>query len=178
MRTSIPILLLLTTAFAAGTAHADAAQDALTEFAKCAGIADAAQRLKCYDDAARPKSAPGPAPQQRQPPGTTVETFGLPRPPAPVTKAEDFGKPSPPPEPKEITRITSSVVEFGKTPYGKAIFTLANGQVWRQLDADSSDVLMPAVGSEMKVTIEVGFFNSYNLTIDGRNGLIKVMRLK
>jgi hypothetical protein len=173
---------MLTTAFAAGQVHADAAQDALTEFAKCAAITDSAQRLKCYDDAARAKSAPAapapPAAAPAKPAGTQAEKFGLPAPPVPVTKVEQFGKPEPPPPEPEITQITSSVIEFGKTPYGKAIFTLANGQVWRQLDADSSDVLIPAVGSTMKVTIERGFFNSYNLIIDGRNGLIKVTRLK
>ena len=30
----------------------------------------------------------------------------------------------------------------------------------------------------MKVTIETGFLNSYNLTIQGQGGLIKVNRLK
>jgi len=30
----------------------------------------------------------------------------------------------------------------------------------------------------MKVTIATGIFNSYDLTVEGRNGLIKVRRLK
>ena len=30
----------------------------------------------------------------------------------------------------------------------------------------------------MKVTVETGWLGSYNLTIEGRNGLIKVTRLK
>jgi hypothetical protein len=30
----------------------------------------------------------------------------------------------------------------------------------------------------MKVTIETGFLGSYNLTIEDRNGLVKVSRLK
>ena len=30
----------------------------------------------------------------------------------------------------------------------------------------------------MKVTIERGWLGSYNLTIEGRNGLIKVFRIK
>ena len=89
---------------------------------------------------------------------------------------EEFGKP--PPEPKGITEITSDVLEFAKTPYGKALFILDNGQVWRQLDADSTNVLAPPAGTKMKVTIEVGVFGSYNLTIQGRNALIKVTRLK
>jgi hypothetical protein len=39
-------------------------------------------------------------------------------------------------------------------------------------------VLDPPQGKTMKVVIERGFLGSYNLTIEGRNGLIKVTRLK
>jgi len=70
------------------------------------------------------------------------------------------------------------VLEFAKTPFGKAVFILDNGQVWRQLDADSSNVLEPRAGTKMKVTIEVGVFGSYNLSVEGRNGIVKVTRLK
>jgi hypothetical protein len=39
-------------------------------------------------------------------------------------------------------------------------------------------VFAPPAGTTMKVTIEVGFLGSYNLTIAGRNPLIKVSRLQ
>lgn len=171
-------------AFAAGTARADDARDALAGFVKCADIADAAKRLECFDAAtARGKAtlaSPPPPVQSAQPPKekSLLEWFGLSRPSQP-TKPEDFGKP-PAPEPAatEITQISDAVLEFAKTARGKAIFILQNGQVWRQLDADSTEVPAPAPGKTMKVTIEVGAFASYNLTIEGRNGLIKVTRLK
>ena len=162
---------------AASQAYADAARDALQELAKCADIANPADRLKCFDAAIpRAKSALATPPTEIKEPTVTVETFGLPQPEKPVVKVEEFGKP--PPEPKGITEITAATIEFGKTPRGKALFILDNGQVWRQLDADSTDVLPPQLGSVMKVTIETGVFGSYNLTIEGRNGLIKVTRLK
>src|SRR5215472_669391 len=176
MRNSISMLLAVWVAFAAAPAWADAVRDALIEMAKCADIADSAERLKCFDAAApRAKNALA-APEKLKEQTVTVENFGLPRPEAPATKAEDFGKP--PPEPKGITEITSTVLEFAKTPFGKAVFILDNGQVWRQLDADSSNVLEPRAGTKMKVTIEVGVFGSYNLSVEGRNGIIKVTRLK
>jgi len=78
----------------------------------------------------------------------------------------------------EINQITSTVIEFALTPRGKALFVLENGQVWRQLDADDTRVLPPDPGRPMKVTIEIGFMESYNLLIEGRNALIKVRRLK
>jgi hypothetical protein len=177
MRNSISVLLAAWAALAAAPACADAVRDALVELAKCADIADAAERLKCFDAAApRARSAlaaPAEKPGEEK---VTVENFGLPAQSKPVTKTEDFGKP--PPEPKGITEITSSVLEFAKTPFGKAVFILDNGQVWRQLDADSSNVLEPRAGTKMKVTIEVGVFGSYNLSIEGRNGMVKVTRLK
>jgi hypothetical protein len=176
MRNSISVLLALWAALAAAPACADAVRDALIEMTKCAEIADAAERLKCFDTAApRARSALA-APEKPKEETVTVENFGLPSPEKPATKVEDFGKP--PPEPKGITEITSTVLEFAKTPFGKAVFILDNGQVWRQLDADSSNVLEPRAGTKMKVTIEVGVFGSYNLSIEGRNGMVKVTRLK
>ena len=172
--------LLLLTALAAGPAHADPARDALAEIAKCAEIADAAERLKCFDAAMpRAKSAlaePAPAPEASS--KSLLEWFGFSRPQKPVTKAEDFGKAPTPAAPVELNEVTATVTEFAKTARGKAIFILDNGQVWRQLDADGTELPYPLKGASMKVTIEIGVFSSYNLTIEGRNGLIKVTRLK
>jgi len=70
------------------------------------------------------------------------------------------------------------VVDFAKTPRGKALFILDNGQVWRQLDGDDVVVHDPLPGKTMKVKIEMGFLENYNLTIEGRNALIRVRRLK
>lgn len=173
------ILVLCAALFAAGSARADVARDALTEITKCAEIADSSERLKCFDAAvARARSAlAAPAPEASK--KGFLEWFGFSRPEKPVTKAEDFGKPPPEAEPgSEITTITAKVIEFATNPYGKAIFFLDNGQVWRQLDADSTVVREPRAGTTMKVTIEMGALGSYNLTIEGRNALIKVSRLK
>ena len=177
------LVLASTLMFVAGTAHADDARDALAEFLKCADIADSVKRLECFDAAtARGKAtlaSPAPPVQSAQPPKekSLLEWFGLSK-PSQATKPEDFGKPAPEPATTEITQISDTVLEFAKTARGKAIFILQNGQVWRQLDADSTEVLAPAPGKTMKVTIEVGVFGSYNLTIEGRNGLIKVNRLR
>ena len=170
--------LLMLALLAAVPAHADPARDALAEVARCADIADATDRLKCFDAAmARVKSAlASPAPEA--PTKSLLEWFGFSRPPTPVTKPQDFGKPPPEPVPEELNEIASPVLEFAKTARGKAVFILENGQVWRQLDSDTTAVLDPARGTKMTVKIERGFLGSYNLTIDGRNILVKVSRLK
>jgi hypothetical protein len=175
------ILLLLSIAlFVVGPARADPARDALVEIAKCADISDSSERLKCFDAAVpRAKSALAtPAPQAAEKRGF-LDWFGFGSPQKPVTKTEDFGKSAPEPGPGgEITEITATVIEFAKTPRGKSVFILDNGQVWRQLDADRTEVRDPAPDTKMKVTIETGALGSYNLTIEGRNAMIKVTRLK
>lgn len=120
---------------------------------------NASERLKCYDAAA------------------DHQGFGLPPPREPVTRSEEFGKP-PPARPPEINEISATVVEFARSARGRAIFVLDNGQTWRQLDGDSSEVRDPEGGKPMRVAIAIGALESYNLTIEGRAGLVKVRRLK
>jgi hypothetical protein len=169
--------------FTACSAQADATRDALLEIAKCADIADSAERLKCFDAAIpHARNALAPSPQKAEDDGGILRWFGFARPNKPVVKPEDFGKPPAPapaaPENKELTELSAGVVEFAKTSRGRAGFILDNGQVWKQLDSDSTDVLAPPTGTTMKVTIEVGFLGSYNLTMNGSAKLYKVTRLK
>jgi len=174
----LPVLALLAL-LAATAAHADPAHDALAEVAKCADLSDAGERLRCFDAAmARVKSAlAAPAAAPETPTKSLREWFGFSR-PQPVTKPEDFGKAPPEPAPDEINEVASPVLEFARTPRGKAVFILENGQVWRQIDSDTTVVPDPDRGNAMKVKIERGFLGSYNLSIDGRNILVKVNRLK
>ena len=133
-------------------ASADSAREALNETARCAAITDPAERLSCFDAAAvQAKGALAPQPA-------------------------DFGRPAP--KPAEVPQLTAGVREFWKTGRGLAVFVLDNGQTWRQLEADATQILDPAPGTSFKVTIERGLLNSYNLTIDGRNGLIRVRRVQ
>jgi len=171
----------------AGTAWADADRDVLKEVAKCAEIASAADRLKCFDAAvpqaqaalAQPE-APVQTAQTTQSEGESegglMSWFGFEK---PVTKTEDFGKPQPKVEgPKGITQINAVVAEFARTPTGKVLLILDNGQIWRQTDGDVAVMQDPGKGEQIKVAIEKGFFGSYDLTVEGRNGIIKVRRVK
>lgn len=171
-------------------AHADPARDALAKVAKCADVAAAIERLQCYDQAAAEAktaiSTPVEAvPQQQtaaaEEEGGILSWFGL-EGKKPVTKPEEFGKPPAAPAavagPKEITEISSSVVELARNAYGRSIFILENGQVWKQIDGDSTEVRDPSKGEAMKVTIEKSLFGSFSLSIEGRRGIVKVRRVK
>lgn len=114
-------------------------------------IPDAGARLQCFDHAA-------PAAKEALAP-----------------KAAEFGKPQPQ---KELDQIVATVRELSRTARGRTLFVLDNGQTWRQLDGDDAQVTEPAAGNPMKVTIARGFLGNYNLTIEGRNGLIRVRRLE
>ena len=143
------VLLLLVSASAL-LGGAAHAQVAGDALRACADIGDASERLKCYDAAAHPN---------------------------PAARQDEFGKP-PPPRPGELTQISAGVLELGRTARGRALFVLDNGQTWRQLDGDDSQVHDPAPGRQLRVTIEKGAFDSYNLMVDGRNGLTKVRRVR
>jgi hypothetical protein len=163
---------------ALGAARADPLRDALTDVAKCTEIAAAGERLQCFDAAAaRGKSALAAPPQAAREERSLLDWFGFARPAKPVRKPEEFGKTQAEDPGKELNEITAGVRELAKTSGGKAIFFLDNGQTWRQIDADSTFVVDPPAGTKLNVTIERGWLNSYNLIIDGRNGLIKVNRL-
>lgn len=173
-------------------AKADSASDLLAQVAKCADIAAAVERLDCYDKAAAAAktamySAPAPAPSQQT--ATAEQTnedeeggllgwFGLG--PRPATKPEDFGKPPAPvmAGPKEITEISSNVIELAKNAYGRSVFVLGNGQVWKQVEGDQTEVRDPGRGEAMMVTIEKGLLGSYSLRVKGRTGIVKVRRVK
>jgi len=171
---------IIVSLFIASLAHADPARDALAEVAKCADVADSPERLKCFDRAAAlVKSALAPPSQPAAGTRSFLDWFGFSKPPAPPQTPAEYGKTAPPPTtPEGITGITANVLEYARTPRGLSVFILDNGQIWRQLEGDTSVVRDPVPGTPMKVTIENGFLGSYNLTIEGRNGLIKVTRLK
>ena len=145
-------LMVFVCAIWAPSVWADAARDALSEIAQCTSIADSVARLRCFDRV---------APRAKD---------------ALVPKAEDFGRP--PPRPPEVDQLTATVRNLTKTARGRAVFVLDNGQTWRQLEGDDGTVPDPASGAGLKVTIERGAFGSYNLTIEGYKGVIKVRRLE
>ncbi len=141
--------------FAPGeSVRADVTGDTLADIAKCSTIEDSMARLRCFDRVA-PRARAALAPQ-----------------------AEDFGKPPAVARP-EVEQLTASVRELSRTLRGRAIFALDNGQVWRQIDGDDTQIPDPNAGDPpLKVTIAKGLFGSYNLTIEGRNGLVKVRRIE
>lgn len=183
------VLSLAVCAVATLPAMATPAADALNAVAKCAEISGTAERLQCFDSAAvgakqvldnARKQAE--AEQQPDSEGGLLAFFGFSPEEKPITKPEDFGKNvslGPDPNaPKEITEISSKVVEFAQNAHGKSIFILDNGQVWRQIDGDTTEFYYREKDGPMQVTIEKGLLGSFSLKVEGKSGSLKVRRVK
>lgn len=56
--------------------------------------------------------------------------------------------------------------------------TLANGQVWRQVDGDTDHAHWTGPAARYVVRITHGFLGSFNFRIAGQPGLYKVLRVQ
>jgi hypothetical protein len=160
-------------AAAALAAVAEAAPDLQTMIGQCAAKPDGKERLACYDAIAQrlgtghAAATPGPA---AAPPTAAVQ-----RQPEAQFGAESLKKEARAGQPQQLDEIHGAIAKLTFSPTGRAIVTLDNGQVWRQVEGDS-DRFKGKQGE--KATIARAILGSYNLTVEGRNQLIKVQRVR
>lgn len=142
-----------------------AAQD---DVLKCLGITDDAARLACYDrTVAALRAAPPPpvapaAPAPAAPVVSREQAFGAERIDRPRSASE------------EPEAITAKLASLSQQVVDRYTFTLDNGQVWTQVVARS--VVNAKPGRVVK--IEKAVMGSFNMTIEGVSGIIKVRRVK
>jgi hypothetical protein len=200
-----PAAILTVFLFAVLPAHAG--DDLATAISKCAALNDNTARLVCYDKIAGRPTTIEVTPQtqvQAAPPAQTAASappaknegeswFGIAdwfgsdkASPAVQTTPKQFGSenlPSPPvapgtPTPSEpLDHITATLSDFAYNPYGRFVAFLDNGQIWQQLEADTGQARF-SKSKKDQVTISRGLIGSYNLVIEGHNGLYKVKRIK
>lgn len=160
--------MILAAGLAALTANAsaDPAGDVLFELRTCQGLGDSA-RLACFDrvlarhDTTAPMRA---APAAEPKPAADFGADSLPA--KKINEAADRD------EPDEI-KVVVKDVSF--TSNGHFVLTLENGQVWQQASADKQRFWGKAGDT---IAVSHGFFTTYNLTIEGRTGLYKVIRVR
>jgi len=155
-----------------GWAAAVHAAEPLSRVLACRTLTEADARLACFDretahlDEKTPSTgalAPVPPPPALNP----TQQFGLPE--RAVAKQEvAAGVRS-----ADAERVQAHIVNVGQTVNGRAILTLDNDQVWRQLAADID--LMAKPGDA--VTISRGVFGSYWLQMQLGRGT-KVTRVR
>jgi hypothetical protein len=81
------------------------------------------------------------------------------------------------PGPVPLDHITVPVAKVGKNAIGRFIVTLENGQIWRQIDADTGVAHFHRDRTDT-VTITRGFLEAYSLKIEGLSGTYQVKRIK
>lgn len=159
---SLPALILC-------LAAASAAANADNGLQRCAKLVDDVARLACYDGLAKqPVTTAGqalPAPGQTPP----RDDDGA----APATgPGQEHVQPA---RTVEDAEYTAALLGVGENNYGRLLFELDNGQVWRQLD--SRFVALPDA-FPAEVTITKGLLGSFNLRIGDDGRRIKVRRVK
>jgi hypothetical protein len=148
------------------------AAEPLAGLLACRTLSDAAARLACFDretaaleaKVAAPAAAAAPRPVPRLDP---TGQFGLPE--HTVAKQEVAAGTRAVDAPK----IEAHILQLSKTANGRAIFTLDNAQVWRQLVADVDVLAIPGDA----VIISRGALGSYWLQTKSKRGC-KVTRLR
>jgi len=72
--------------------------------------------------------------------------------------------------------IHSSIVKVSGGAGSKKTYTLANNQVWKQIETDS--LFIPKKNPNPKITIKPKSMGSWSLYIDGLSRSVKVRRIK
>lgn len=186
--------LALTALLVLALPQAGQAQDPLAaQLRQCMTVFGAVERLSCYDRvahsanpvatapaaAAPPQQMAQPAPMQMPQPAPPA-AFGYNNTPSRQTTPEQFGAenvPRPAAAPRPINAIAAAATEIHFTLQGRFVVTLANGQVWQQIEGD---VAVPNLRRRIArtVTIRRGALGSYNLTFSDQHGVFKVDRVR
>jgi hypothetical protein len=191
------LLAALLPIFLSGADAAPVAAQTLPEqLQRCFKVYGVMDRLACYDEVARgvagntaisrpaaPAMPANPATAAALPPRlnqaqpgfgynasapsrqTTPQTFG----------SENIQRPTAPAG--TVDSITVAVTGYSFTPQGRFILTLANGQVWQQIEGDVGQPQLKTKHAR-NVTISRGLLGSYNLSFSDQTGRFKVDRTR
>ena len=176
MKSLNSVCLAATVIAFASVSEQASAQGLASSLMECRDISDNSDRLACFDalasglntsDVMADASAAVAPPQ---PVLTPEERFGADD--LPATEEEKR-------EEEKLKSLAASVVDIARNGRGKYVVVLANGQVWRQLSADTSKLRIPKSGAEgLDVEIKRRSLGSHSLYLNGENRGIRVERIK
>jgi len=145
------------------SAHADS-----SDIDHCTRIEDATQRLACYDELFQESSVNHPENAEAEPAATEL--------PRESTAVAEFGAEQIVQPPIEF--VEARLVGDFKGWTGQTVFTLDNGQVWRQTKNYIRNYKPKSPIPQARVTISKGMMGSYNLRVEGIKRIVQVKRIK
>lgn len=180
------IRLLALSLFLGGyTAVPAAAQESLQSgLDKCAAIRNAAERLFCFDSLAAGKESTPPTASSggAQAAATSASSGTAPaaaarqtRPPVSQRDNDDSGFGLELANQRSGPQSLTSRYDGTFTGWtGDTVFTLENGQVWKQVETDR----LSFSAERPVITIRRGWFGAFYLKVEGANKQIRVKRIK
>ena len=69
------------------------------------------------------------------------------------------------------------VLNINRAPHGNLIVELENGQRWRQLDSDNTQIVIPTTTSALTANVKQSIFGSVSMAINGSGRPFKVSRI-
>lgn len=150
-------------AVAAGSAEEPGVE---AELRRCLALADAEERLSCFESAARDRLASPAAPAAAASPAGD----------APAPARQDFGADSLPGRARQAddrdAALTARIERLQRRPHGERVLHLSNGQVWTELEPGRTRY---RAGGEVR--IEPAAFGGYMLYVGNGRGT-RVRRLE
>jgi hypothetical protein len=149
----------------------------MTGAVRCTTVGDERQWLNCYYAAAQPmrvrlglESAP------RTP---ALQAILPAQPPQPAGSTSGFGARAVPVSPLgNADHVFAQMASYSFDKLGWFTVTLRDGQVWRQVDGDTTYAHWKKPADSYRVRLSKGFLGSFNLQVDGEPGLFKVHRIQ
>jgi hypothetical protein len=152
------------------SAHADS-----IDANDCTRIENETQRLKCYDDLFQ-RTAAGKLENTKAEPPPQESPDAHPGPEGASAAVSAFGAENI--EAPPIDFVEARLVGDFNGWTGTTVFTLDNGQVWRQTKNYIQDYTPRDPIPAAKVTISKGMMGSYNLQVEGVKRIVQVKRVK
>lgn len=160
-------------------ADANIRDDVMAASSRCLSIDDNRKWLNCYYGASEAMRTRLGLPLAMQAPmidrrgGNSHVTDGS------RNSPQQFGlAPSSSAGPQAVDHLASRMVSYSFDDHHIFTVSLATGQQWKQLSGDTDYAHWKKSAAAYLVTITRGYFGSYNLQVQGDNGVFKVLRLK
>jgi hypothetical protein len=149
----------------------------MSQAVRCAGLGDARQWLGCYYAAAQPVRGHLGLPGAAHAPAAGL--IPSPATPQAAGAATGFGMRALPVSPTgNANRVSSRMASYSFDKLRWFTVTLANGQVWKQIDGDTTYAHWKKPAGNYLVHVSHGFMGSFNLQVQGEPGLFKVHRIQ